>query len=110
MCAGTRPGAAVPRPARRFGPLPAAGPGGGAGAAGGPESRRAPAPAVLELGEMSSSTIELTVHLRARPAPGWLAGRMSTRYVIGGYHEEDVELWDSAGQLVAQSRQLALLA
>jgi acyl-CoA thioesterase len=70
----------------------------------------AAAPAVLELGEMSSRTIELTVHLRARPAPGWLACRMSTRYVIGGYHEEDMELWDSAGQLVAQSRQLALLA
>jgi len=68
----------------------------------------AAAPAVLELGAVST-TVELTVHLRARPAPGWLACRAWTRYVGGGYHEEDFEAWDSAGTLVAQSRQLALL-
>lgn len=67
-------------------------------------------PAVMELGEMASSTIELTVHVRARPAPGWLACRVATRYVIAGYHEEDFEIWDADGTLVAQSRQLALLA
>jgi acyl-CoA thioesterase len=66
------------------------------------------APAVLELGA-GSTTIQLTVHLRARPAPGWLAGRAVTRFVSGGYHEEDFEIWDSAGALVAQSRQLALI-
>jgi acyl-CoA thioesterase len=69
----------------------------------------AAAPAVLELGELGSSTLELTVHLRARPAPGWLACRVATRYVIDGYHEEDFEIWDSGGRLVAQARQLALL-
>ena len=69
----------------------------------------AAAPVVLELGETGSATLELTVHLRAHPAPGWLACRAQTRYVLGGYHEEDFELWDSAGRLVAQSRQLALL-
>jgi acyl-CoA thioesterase len=69
----------------------------------------AAAPAVLELGERGSATIELTVHIRARPAPGWLACRTSTRHVIGGYHEEDFEIWDSTGALVAQSRQFALL-
>ena len=68
------------------------------------------APAVLELGELASATIELTVHIRARPAPGWVACRASTRHVIGGYHEEDFEIWDSTGALVAQSRQFALLA
>jgi len=54
------------------------------------------------------TTIELTVHLRARPAPGWVAFRTSTRFLSAGYFEEDAELWDSAGVLVAQSRQLAL--
>jgi hypothetical protein len=44
----------------------------------------AAAPAVLELGAPGSATLELTVHLRGRPAPGWLACRMSTRYVTGG--------------------------
>jgi acyl-CoA thioesterase len=67
------------------------------------------APAVLDIGAPGSATVELTVHVRARPAPGWLACRTSTRHVIGGYHEEDFEIWDSTGQLVAQSRQFALL-
>jgi acyl-CoA thioesterase len=68
----------------------------------------AAAPVALEVGVLST-TIELTVHLRARPAPGWLACRAVTRYVADGYHEEDFEIWDSAGTLVAQSRQLALI-
>lgn len=67
------------------------------------------APAVLDLGVAGSATVELTTHVRARPAPGWLACRVTTRYVIGGYHEEDFEIWDSAGTLVAQARQLALV-
>lgn len=68
----------------------------------------AAAPVVLEVAGLST-TVELTVHLRARPAPGWLTCRAVTRYVAGGYHEEDFEIWDAAGTLVAQSRQLALL-
>lgn len=55
-------------------------------------------------------TLELTVHLRDHPAPGWLACRNATRHVIDGLYEEDVEIWDSRGALVAQSRQLAILA
>jgi acyl-CoA thioesterase len=66
------------------------------------------APAVMELGVAGSSTIELTVHVRARPAPGWLACRTATRHLVGGFHEEDFEIWDSAGALVAQSRQIAV--
>ncbi len=65
--------------------------------------------AILDLGEVGSATVELTVHVRARPAPGWLACRSTTRFVAGGFHEEDFEIWDGAGVLVAQSRQLALL-
>jgi acyl-coenzyme A thioesterase PaaI-like protein len=68
----------------------------------------AAAPAVLELGAIST-TVQLTVHLRAHPAPGWLACRAVSRNVSSGYHEEDFEIWDSAGTLVAQSRQLCLI-
>ncbi|MFN2545142.1 MAG: thioesterase family protein, partial [Actinomycetota bacterium] len=67
------------------------------------------APAVLEIGEFVSSTIELSVYVRARPKSDWLAFRQSTRYLTSGYHDEDVEIWDAKGTLVAQARQLALL-
>ncbi len=49
------------------------------------------------------------MHVRAAPAPGWLRVRHATRNVAGGMLEEDAEVWDSAGRLVAQSRQLARL-
>ncbi|MET0998766.1 MAG: thioesterase family protein [Marmoricola sp.] len=54
-------------------------------------------------------TLELTAHVRARPAAGWAIVRHATRTVAGGHFEEDCEVWDSRGRLVAQSRQLALL-
>ena len=54
-------------------------------------------------------TLELTAHVRRRPAPGWARVRHATRTIAGGYFEEDCEVWDSEGHLVAQSRQLALL-
>lgn len=54
-------------------------------------------------------TVELTAHLRARPAPGWLACSFRTRFVTGGFLEADGEVWDATGTLVAQSRQLALV-
>jgi acyl-CoA thioesterase len=69
----------------------------------------AAAPAVIELGK-GSVTMELTVHVRARPAAGpWMACRSMTKHIVDGYHEEDFEIWDSNGHLVAESRQLALL-
>lgn len=55
-------------------------------------------------------TVELTVHLRQRPADGWLRARFTTDSVTRGLLEEDGEVWDADGNLVALSRQLALAA
>ncbi|MFE4700936.1 thioesterase family protein [Streptomyces sp. NPDC056738] len=52
-------------------------------------------------------TVELTVHVRCRPAPGPLRVSITTRNLAGGFLEEDAEVWDSQDRLVAQSRQLA---
>ncbi|MFJ4922521.1 thioesterase family protein [Streptomyces sp. NPDC088725] len=52
-------------------------------------------------------TIELTTHVRCRPAPGPLRVSLATRNLAGGFLEEDAEVWDSTDRLVAQSRQLA---
>ena len=54
-------------------------------------------------------TIELTVHLRRRAAPGWLLGQFETQDLNDGRMVEDGALWDSDGHLVLQSRQLALV-
>jgi hypothetical protein len=53
-------------------------------------------------------TVELTVHVRARPVPGGLVGTFRTRFLIDGLLEEDGEMWDSEGRLVALTRQLAM--
>ncbi len=52
-------------------------------------------------------TIEYTVHIRQKPAAGWLKFRFRTRFITNGLLEEDGELWDSEGKLVALSRQMA---
>ena len=55
-------------------------------------------------------TLELTVHLRRRPEPDdWLRCLFTTRFVTGGFLEEDGEIWNAAGELIAQSRQIALV-
>lgn len=54
-------------------------------------------------------TIELTVHVRRRPCPGWIQARFVTHDLGDGRLIEDGMLWDEQGNLVAQSRQLALL-
>ena len=54
-------------------------------------------------------TIELTVHVRCRPAPGWIQAEFSTEDLQQGRMIESGRLWDSTGQLVAQSRQIGLV-
>ena len=66
-------------------------------------------PVTSEIGHLKSATVQLTVHFRRRPVTEWALAHVVTRHVIDGYHDEDVELWDEQGRLIAQSRQLALL-
>jgi acyl-CoA thioesterase len=54
-------------------------------------------------------TLELTVHVRRRPAPGWIQARFTTDDLHAGRMIETGCLWDSTGALVAQSRQLGLV-
>jgi len=54
-------------------------------------------------------TVELTVHVRRRPEPGWILGRLVTNDLHRGRMIEDGTFWDEGGNLVAQSRQIGLL-
>jgi hypothetical protein len=64
-------------------------------------------PTAYELGFAGwTPTVELTVHVRALPAPGRLRVVKVTRNLAGGFLEEDAEVWDTKDRLVAQSRQL----
>ncbi len=54
-------------------------------------------------------SVELTVHVRRRPAPGWIQARFECDDLIDGRMIETGSLWDSTGSLVARSRQLGLL-
>ena len=60
-------------------------------------------------------TLDLTIHIR-RPLPpagmapeDYVLARFSSRLAVGGVWEEDGELWSPAGDLLVQSRQLALV-
>lgn len=52
-------------------------------------------------------TVELTVLIRGKPAPGWVLVRQRSALVSDGWLDEECDIWDSSGRLVAQSRQLA---
>ena len=54
-------------------------------------------------------TLELTVQVRGNPVPGPIQVRLVSRHLTRGMIEEDGEYWDSAGNLVALSRQSAKL-
>ena len=67
-------------------------------------------PVVLELGHPGwAPTVELTFLLRGLPAPGWVQVHgHATALSADGWFDENAEVYDSRGKLVAQSRQLAL--
>ncbi len=54
-------------------------------------------------------TLTLSVQIRKRPASQWLYGHFSTDSINGQYFTEEGQLWDESGDLVAVSRQLAVL-
>lgn len=65
-------------------------------------------PVVFEMGLFGwSPTVEMSVGLRSAPAPGWLRIRSRAHLVADGWFDEDVDVWDSTGRLVARARQLA---
>ena len=65
-------------------------------------------PVVFALGATGwAPTVELTWHMRAVPVPGPLQVATRCRHVSGGWFDEEAEVWDASGRLVAQSRQLA---
>jgi len=65
-------------------------------------------PVVFGLGAPGwAPTVELTGHMRGVPVPGPLQVAARCRHVSGGWFDEEAEVWDAAGRLVAQSRQLA---
>jgi acyl-coenzyme A thioesterase PaaI-like protein len=67
-------------------------------------------PVVFGLGATGwSPTVELTWYMRAVPAPGPLRVATRARHVGGGWFDEEAEVWDTAGSLVAQCRQIARL-
>ncbi|HEX8744714.1 MAG TPA: thioesterase family protein [Thermoleophilaceae bacterium] len=61
-------------------------------------------------GPVAAPTIELTVHFRGDlPADGdWVLGVFESRVSRAGFFEEDGTLWTRSGEVIAQSRQLAL--
>jgi hypothetical protein len=70
-------------------------------------------PSVFNLPGMPAGwvpTLEYTVHIRGVPAPGPVQCVFRTNLISDGFLEEDGEVRDSTGKVVAMSRQLALVA
>lgn len=67
-------------------------------------------PVLFNLGRRGwAPTVQLTALVRARPAPGWLRLRSAATSIAGGWLDEDLTVIDSAGRLICQARQLALV-
>lgn len=65
-------------------------------------------PTVFGLGRLGwAPTVELSLLTRALPTAGWLTVHLRGRLVRDEWFDEEAEVYDSAGDLVAQSRQIA---
>lgn len=68
------------------------------------------APVTMNRGILGwAPTVQLTTYLRRLPAPGWLRVMASATVLGGTWFEEDHLVLDTAGQVVVQSRQLAMI-
>jgi acyl-CoA thioesterase len=66
------------------------------------------APVTFTLGRYGwAPTVQLSTYLRGLPEPGWLRVEVTGALVADGWFDEECRMWDSAGRLVAQSRQIA---
>ncbi len=52
-------------------------------------------------------TIELSLNIRSLPKTKWLKSIFRSRFISNGIVEEDGEIWDGTGELVAISRQIS---
>ena len=52
-------------------------------------------------------TLEFSANIRNMPAGDWLKCFFRTRFITCGLLEEDGEIWDQKGNLIAISRQIA---
>ncbi len=68
-------------------------------------------PPVFSVGAFApwTPTVELTLHVRRRPAAGMLAVSFRTELIGGSFFESSGTLWNEDGSLVAMSRQLQLI-
>jgi hypothetical protein len=65
-------------------------------------------PATFTIGSVGwVPTLELTVYVRAVPAPGPLRVRQRSRVLSGSLVDQVCEAWDSRGRVVLQATQLA---
>ncbi len=68
------------------------------------------APVAMNLGRFGwAPTVQLTAYLRRVPAPGWLRVIAESSVLGNTWFEEDHTVVDSTGQVVVQSRQLAMM-
>jgi hypothetical protein len=65
-------------------------------------------PTVFGLGRLGwAPTVQLSLLTRALPAPGWLTVYLRGRLLRDEWFDEEAEVYDANGDLVAQSQQIA---